>query len=39
MELDYVQIKEIFELCHKVKPQDTQVLLALGILNFIERNY
>ena len=37
--LDFVQLKEIFDQAHMMKPQDTQVLMALGILNFISRNY
>lgn len=38
-QLDYLQLKELFDVAHIMKPQDIQVLMALGILNFIGRNY
>lgn len=37
--LDFVQLKALFDQAHMIKPTDTQVLMALGILNFIGRNY
>ena len=37
--LDFVDIKKIFDQAQVMKPDNTQVLMALGILNFIERNY
>lgn len=36
---DFIQLKDIFDNAHMQKPNDTQVLMALGILNFIGRNY
>jgi Flp pilus assembly protein TadD len=34
-----LQLKEAFDAAHLLKPADTQVLMALGILNFIQRDY
>lgn len=36
---DFLQLKEIFDQAHIKAPKDNQVLMALGILNFIGRNY
>ena len=32
-------IRRMFEEAHMMKPQDTQVLLALGVLSFIQTNF
>lgn len=37
--LDYDQVRLAFEEAHRMKPQDCQVLLALGVLKFIQRDY
>ena len=37
--LDMVELRNLFDQAHAMKPQDTQVLMALGILTFIDRNY
>jgi peroxin-5 len=36
---EYDMIRRIFEEAHVLKPQDTQVLLALGVLSFIQTNF
>jgi uncharacterized protein HemY len=38
-ELKYDQIRSAFERAHMLKPQDTHVLLALGVLCFTQANY
>ena len=37
--LEYNAIRAAFEQAHSIKPQDTQVLLALGVLSFIQANF
>ena len=38
-QLDFVEIENAFNIAHASNPQDTQVMLALGVLMFIQRNY
>lgn len=37
--VDYDKLRTAFEEAHRLKPQDTQVLLALGVLKFIQRDF
>lgn len=36
---DYDQLRKAYEQAYHLKPKDTSVLLALGVLSFIQRNF